>query len=293
MSGAGQESAAERLPQVPDLSGKVAVVTGASRGIGKCLALELARAGADIVVAAKSEQSRDKLPGSIHQTAEEVEALGRRALAVRTNVREVADLENLVATTVRELGRIDIVVNNAGALHWRPMVDTPAKRYDLMMEVNARAAYVLSQLVLPHLLERGDGAVVQMSPPLDLRMLGGKVGYCMSKFGMSLLATGLAQETAKTGIRSFALWPATAIESQATINHGLGGPADWRKPEILADALLAAMVVPRDKVHGRWLIDEDVLAEAGVTDLARYSCVPGGKPIRIVDEGSAAALWSS
>lgn len=284
---------ADGAVQVPDLAGRVAVVTGASRGIGKCLALQLARAGADVVVAAKSEKSRDKLPGSIHETAAEVEALGRRALAVRTDVREVEDLEKLVAATVGEFGRIDVVVNNAGALHWRPIVDTPAKRYDLMMEVNARAAYVLTQLALPHLLERGDGTVVQMSPPVDLRMLAGKVGYCMSKFGMSLLATGLAQETADTAIRSFALWPATAIESQATINHGLGGPEHWRKPEVLADALFAAMTLPRDEVHGRWLIDEDVLKAAGVTDFEPYNCVPGGKPIRIIDEGSAAALWRS
>ena len=281
------------LPQPPDLSGQVAIVTGASRGIGRCVALELAQAGADVVVAAKSEQSRDRLPGSIHETAAAVEALGRRALPVRTNVRDVEDLERMVAATVAEFGRVDILVNNAGALHWRLIVDTPAKRYDLMMEVNARAAYVATQLVLPHLLERGSGAVVQMSPPLDLRMLGGKVGYCMSKFGMSLLATGLAQETADSDIRSFALWPATAIESQATINHGLGGPQDWRKADVLADALLAGLLAPRDEVHGKWLLDEQLLALVGVTDLEPYNCVPGGKPIRIVDEGSAAALWKS
>ncbi len=292
MSGAGEHSPAGRIP-LPDLSGKVAVVTGASRGIGRCLALEFARAGADVVIAAKSEKSRDKLPGSIHETAAEVEALGRRALAVRTNVREVEALENLVSTALAQMGRIDILVNNAGAMHWRPMVDTPAKRYDLMMEVNARAAYVASQLVLPHMLERGDGCIVQMSPPLDMRMLGGKVGYCMSKFGMSLLATGIAQEVQDTEIRSFSLWPATAIESQATINHGLGGPEHWRKPEILADALFAGLTLPRADITGRWHIDEDLLKSAGIVDLEPYNCVPGGKPIRIIDAGSAAALWRS
>ena len=276
-----------------DLTGKVAVITGASRGIGKCLALECARAGADVVVAAKSEKSRDKLPGSIHETAAEVEALGRRALAVRTNVREVEDLENLISTALAEMGRIDILINNAGALHWRPMVDTPAKRYDLMMEVNARAAYVASQLVLPHMIERGDGCIVQMSPPVDLRMLKGKVGYCMSKFGMSLLAMGLAQEVAETQIRSFALWPATAIESQATINHGLGGPEHWRKPEVLADALFAGMKLPHAEVSGKWWIDEDLLRAAGIEDFEPYNCVEGGNPVRIVDEGSAASLWRS
>jgi citronellol/citronellal dehydrogenase len=280
--------------EFPDLTGQVAVITGASRGIGKNIALRLARAGADIVVAAKSERSRESLPGSIHETVAEVEALGRRALAVRTNVRDAEQLENMVASALKEFGRIDILINNAGALHWRSIVDTPPKRYDLMMEVNARAAFVASHFVLPHMLERGSGVLIQMSPPIDLRMLPGKTGYCMSKFGMSLLAMGMGAEVRGTEIKSCALWPATAIESQATINHKLGGPEHWRKADILADAVGAILSADAKQVNGKCLVDEDVLQLMGVTDFEQYNCVEGGKPMRIVgDGGGDASLWQS
>lgn len=276
----------------PDLSGQVALVTGASRGIGRNIALSLARAGADIVVAAKSERGRDSLPGSIHETAAEVEALGRRALAVKTDVRSQEDLENLAAKAKEQFGGVDILINNAGALWWKPVVETPAKRFDLMMDVNVRGAFLLSNLLVPDMIARGRGLVVQMSPPLDRSMMRGKTGYCISKFGMSLLAMGLGDEVAGTGVRSCALWPATAIESQATINHGLGGPKDWRKADILADAVLGILSLPQDKVQGRCLIDEEVLEEMGVDDLTRYLCVEDGHPIRIVGrDGVQSRLW--
>jgi citronellol/citronellal dehydrogenase len=278
----------------PDLTGQVAVITGSSRGIGKNIALRLARAGADIVVAAKSELSRDSLPGSIHETVSEIEALGRQALAVRTNVRDADQLESMVNAALERFGRIDILINNAGALHWRSIADTPPKRYDLMMEVNARAAFVASHFVLPHMIERGSGTIIQMSPPIDLRMLPGKTGYCMSKFGMSLLAMGMGAEVKATEIKSCALWPATAIESQATINHKLGGPQYWRKADILADAVGAILAANSEQVNGKCLVDEDVLSMMGVSDFEQYNCVEGGTPMRIVgDGGGDASLWQS
>ena len=278
----------------PDLTGQVAVITGSSRGIGKNIALRLSRAGADIVVAAKSELSRDSLPGSIHETVSEIEALGRQALAVRTNVRDAEQLEGMVNAALERFGRIDILINNAGALHWRPVADTPPKRYDLMMEVNARAAFVASHFVLPHMIERGSGTIIQMSPPIDLRMLSGKTGYCMSKFGMSLLAMGMGAEVKATDIKSCALWPATAIESQATINHKLGGPQFWRKADILADAVGAILAANSEQVNGKCLVDEDVLSMMGVSDFEPYNCVEGGTPMRIVgDGGGDASLWQS
>jgi len=278
----------------PDLTGQVAVITGSSRGIGKNIALRLARAGADIVVAAKSELSRDSLPGSIHETVSEIEALGRQALAVRTNVRDPEQLESMVEAALERFGRIDILINNAGALHWRSIADTPPKRYDLMMEVNARAAFVASHFVLPHMIERGSGTIIQMSPPIDLRMLPGKTGYCMSKFGMSLLAMGMGAEVKATEIKSCALWPATAIESQATINHKLGGPQYWRKADILADAVGAILAANSEQVNGKCLVDEDVLSLMGVSDFEQYNCVEGGTPMRIVgDGGGDASLWQS
>ena len=278
----------------PDLTGQVAVITGSSRGIGKNIALRLARAGADIVVAAKSELSRDSLPGSIHETVSEIEALGSQALAVRTNVRDAEQLESMVEAALERFGRIDILINNAGALHWRSIADTPPKRYDLMMEVNARAAFVASHFVLPHMIERGSGTIIQMSPPIDLRMLPGKTGYCMSKFGMSLLAMGLGAEVKATEIKSCALWPATAIESQATINHKLGGPQYWRTADILADAVGAILAANSEQVNGKCLVDEDVLSMMGVSDFEPYNCVEGGTPMRIVgDGGGDASLWQS
>ena len=279
---------------LPDLSGQVALITGASRGIGKVIALALANAGADIVVAAKSEKSRDSLPGSIHQTADEIRALGRRALAVKTNVRKAEDVEAMVQAGIAKFGRIDILLNNAGAMFWRPVAQTPPKRFDLMMEVNVRAAYLASHFVLPHMLERRSGCIVQMSPPLDLAMMAGKTPYCISKFGMSLLAMGMAQEVGKADIRSCALWPATAIESQATINHGLGGPKDWRRADILADATLALLKAPVEKVQGQCLTDEAALRFMGVEDFDAYNCVEGGKPIRIVGDGGVQSrLWQT
>ena len=278
----------------PDLTGQVAVITGSSRGIGKNIALRLARAGADIVVAAKSELSRDSLPGSIHETVSEIEALGRQALAVRTNVRDAEQLESMVEAALERFGRIDILINNAGALHWRSIADTPPKRYDLMMEVNARAAFVASHFVLPHMIERGSGTIIQMSPPIDLRMLPGKTGYCMSKFGMSLLAMGMGAEVKATEIKSCALWPATAIESQATINHKLGGPQYWRTADILADAVGAILTANSEQVNGKCLVDEDVLLMMGVSDFEPYNCVEGGTPMRIGgDGGGDASLWQS
>ncbi len=278
----------------PDLHEQVAIVTGASRGIGKVIALALAAAGADVVIAAKSEQSRERLPGNIHQTAEEVRALGRRALAVKTNVRNAEEVEAMVHATLDEFGRIDILLNNAGAMFWRPVLQTPVKRFDLMMEVNVRAAYLATHEVLPHMLQQGSGCIVQMSPPLALDMMAGKTPYCISKFGMSLLAMGLAQEVGEAAVRSCALWPSTAIESQATINHGLGEPKDWRKADILADATLALLKAPLQQVQGRCLIDEQALALVGVDDFAAYNCVEGAEPIRIVGDGGVQAkLWQT
>jgi len=266
----------------PDLAGRVAIVTGASRGVGRAMALGLARSGADVVVAAKSTKSSAKLPGSIFETASEVEALGRRALAVRCDVRDDDALAALVERTIAELGRIDVVVHNAGALFWQPVVDTPPKRFDLVVGVNARAAFVLTHLALPHMIRQGWGHVVTLSPPIDPAMAPGKVAYTISKLGMTLLALGLAEEVRAHGVAANALWPATAVESQATINHALGGPENWRRAEVLVDSLLAILRHEPPTLSGRALIDEEILAEVGVTDLARYDLVPGGKLLRIV-----------
>src|SRR5579871_2143038 len=200
----------------PDLHGRVALVTGASRGIGKALAIRLAQEGADVAVASKSEESTEKLPGSIHETAAAVRALGRRALAIPTDVRDEDAIRNMIERTVAELGRIDILVNNAGAIWTRPILETPPKRFDLMMGINVRAAYIASYYALPHMVEQQWGHILNMCPRLTNEPSPGKVAYMISKLGMARLAIGLAEEHRGDNIAANTLWPRTIIESQAS-----------------------------------------------------------------------------
>jgi citronellol/citronellal dehydrogenase len=263
------------------LTDRVAFITGASRGVGKALALALARAGCDVVCAAKSVESTDELPGSIHDTAAEVEAAGRRALAIQLDVRDDDAVEAAMARVVDHFGRLDILVNNAGALHWRSMLETPMKRFDLVMGVNARGAFACTRAALPHLIEGGWGHILMMSPPVTPEGCGGKVAYAISKFGMTLIAQGLADEVRQHNVACNALWPATLIESQATINHDLGGPAVWRKPDILADAAVRIFAREPAGFTGQALIDEDFLREEGIDDFTGYRCDPSSEPPRI------------
>jgi citronellol/citronellal dehydrogenase len=261
----------------PDLSGRVAIVTGASRGIGKALALRLAQEGADVVVAAKSEQSTDKLPGSIHETVDAIRVLGRRAIAVHTDVRDEDAIRNMVERTVAEFGRLDILVNNAGAIWPQPILQTPPKRYDLMMGVNVRATYIACYYALPHMVKQQWGHVLNMCPRLSSEPSPGRVAYMISKLGMARIAIGLAAEHLKDNIAGNALWPRTIIESQASINMRMADRSQWRTPEILCDASLAILGQEPRASTGRQWIDEEVLTElAGITDFDHYWCE--GKP---------------
>jgi citronellol/citronellal dehydrogenase len=263
------------------LSGRVAIVTGASRGIGRAVALGLARAGCHVVIAAKSVTSTDRLPGSIYTVAQEVEALGGQALPVQVDVRDEAQIDGLAARSLERFGQIDILVNNAGALWWKPVVETPAKRFDLVMGVNARAALLCSRAVLPSMMARGRGSIINFSPPLDLTLVPGRAAYAISKLGMTLLTIGLAEEVRPYNIAVNSLWPVTIIESQASINHGLGTPAMWRKPDILVDCVLRIVQKEAAELTGQALLDEDFLRAEGVTDFAGYACVPGTTPPRL------------
>jgi len=273
------------LVPIPDLSGQVAIVTGASRGIGKTIALRLAEAGAAVVVAAKSERSRELLPGSIHETVAEIEADGGKALALKIDLRDEAQVEALVSQTLEHFGRVDILVNNAGALWMQPVGETPMKRFDLVHSINARAPFQAAQLCLAPMRAQGGGRILNLSPPLEMAMLPSKVAYCMSKFGQSLLSLGLAAELKGEPIAVASLWPATIVESQASINHKMGGPEHWRKPEVVADAVLAWLSLPVTEASGKIWLDEEALAAVGITELEGYNCVEGGQPIRIVGGG--------
>jgi citronellol/citronellal dehydrogenase len=264
-----------------DLTDRVAIVAGASRGIGRAIALGLARAGCRVVVAAKSTESTEKLPGSIHTVAAEVEALGGQALAVQVDVRDEAHIDAMAAKTVERFGRIDILVNNAGALFWKPLLETPAKRFDLVMGVNARAAFLCSRAVLPHMIRNKFGHIVNMSPPLDLDIVPGRIAYAISKLGMTLLTIGLAAEVKPQNVAVNSLWPVTIIESQASINWGLGDPSMWRKPDIMVDCVRRLVAKEPGAVTGQALLDEDFLRAEGVTDFSGYACVPGTTPTRL------------
>jgi citronellol/citronellal dehydrogenase len=260
------------------LQNRVAIVTGGSRGIGKAVCIALAREGCDVVIAAKTDEAGGKLPGTIHDTAREVEKLGRRALPLKVNVREEEEIARMADAALKEFGRIDILINNAGAINWADMVDTPASRFDLMMDVNARAAFLCSRAVLPSMLERGWGHIVMMSPPIRFGKLDGKVAYLLSKMGMTFVAKGIALESGPRGVAANALWPMTMVESQATLHFQMGELAQMRKPEIVADATVEICCTDPKKLNGQELYDEQVLRDRGVTDFAKYQCVPGSEP---------------
>ncbi len=268
----------------PDLSGRVAVVTGGSRGIGKAIAIRLAREGADVVIAAKSQQSSEQLPGSIYETADAVRAEGRRALAIPTDVRSEDAVRAMIERTVSEFGRLDILINNAGAIWLQPVLQTPPKKFDLMMNVNVRAAYLGAYFSLPHMQKQRWGHILNMCPRLTMNPSPGRTCYMISKLGMAQLAIGIAEEHRADNIAVNTLWPRTPIETQATIRWKIGDRSKWRTPQILCDAAMAIFAQEPALYSGHQLIDEQVLTElAGTTAFDQYWCEgkPPAKPIYI------------
>jgi citronellol/citronellal dehydrogenase len=264
-----------------NMTNRVAFITGASRGVGRACAFALARAGAHVVVAAKTAEPHPKLPGTIHETAKAVEALGRQALPIALDVRDAAACEAAVAHTISRFGRLDVLINNAGALWWADVIGTPVKRFDLIMGVNVRAAFVLSHAVLPHMVERRWGHIVMMSPPIDADAVAHHGAYAVSKFGMTMLAAAIAQEHRQHNIAAHALWPATMIESSATEVHlGQVDKSMWRSADILADATLALVQREPGEQSGQAWIDEDVLRRDGIADFKKYRLNPDVEPPR-------------
>jgi len=271
-------------PLHPNLHGRVALITGASRCIGKALAIRLAAEGADIAVLAKTETSTDRLPGSIHDSAAAIRSLGRCALPLAVDVRDEAALHAAIERTVQEFGRLDILVNNAGAIWTRPILETPPKRFDLMMAVNVRAAYIACHYALPYMLREQWGHILNMCPVLSTDPKPGKVAYMISKLGMTQLAIGLAAEHAADNIAANTLWPRTIIESQASINWQMADRSQWRTPEILCDAACAIFGQEPRTCTGRQWIDEQALSDlASLSDFDRYWCEgrPPANPVYI------------
>jgi citronellol/citronellal dehydrogenase len=263
---------------MPSLHGKTLLVTGASRGIGKAIALAAAREGANVVVAAKSSVPNPKLEGTIHSAAAEIERAGGRALAVRCDVREDADIQAAVAAAVERFGGIDVLVNNASAIHLAGTVETPMKRWDLMHGINARGTFACSQACIPHLARSANPHILNLSPPLSLspRWFAPHVAYTIAKYAMSMCVLGMAEELRDRGIAVNALWPRTVIATAAL--NLLGGDAlarHGRTPEIVADAAVAILRRDARSCTGNFFLDEDVLRAEGVGDFARYAVSPG------------------
>lgn len=274
----------------PDLKGRVALISGSSRGIGRQCALSFAKCGCNIVVTGKSVSESPNLPGSIYTVAREVEALGVRALACPLDLRDDKSIENCVAEAVKHFGRVDIVVNNASALWWQPIEGTPINKYDLITSINCRGAFYLTKLCLPHMRKNKFGRVICMSPPIQTEAshYKGYTAYNISKFGMTMVAMGAAAEGVEDNITGNSLWPATVIESQASINFDLGDRSIWRKSTILADAAL--MIIGDGSVSGQQLIDDEFLATKGLKDFKIYRYDPKVEPPRLLVQSNGAML---
>ncbi|HEX4953253.1 MAG TPA: NAD(P)-dependent oxidoreductase [Thermoanaerobaculia bacterium] len=261
------------------LTGKTVFISGASRGIGHAIGLRCAADGANVVVAAKTTEPHPKLPGTIYTAAEDMERAGGRALAIAMDIRMEDQVTAAIERTVATFGGLDILVNNASAIHLTGTVDTPMKRFDLMFSVNVRGTFACSQAAIPHLAGALNPHILNLSPPLNLepRWFAPHCAYTMSKYGMSLCVLGMAEELAGQGIAVNALWPQTTIATAATAM--IGGGTEFfkgcRRPEIMADAAYAILTRSSRACTGNFFIDEQVLAEEGVTDLDRYAVEPG------------------
>ncbi len=264
-----------------NLQGKTLFITGASRGIGKAIALRAARDGANVAIAAKTDTPHPKLAGTIHSAAEEVTAAGGNALALKLDVRDEHQVNESIDRAAAHFGGIDILVNNASAITLQGTPDLPMRRFDLMFSVNVRGTYCCSRAAIPHLLKAGNPHILNLSPPLNLNpeWFRSHLAYTMSKYGMSMCVLGMAEEFKKQGIAVNALWPRTVIAT-AAINM-LGGqirPENCRTEDIMADAAYAILGRDSRSCTGNFFIDESVLVEEGQTDFEQYA-VQIGTPL--------------
>jgi len=265
------------------LAGKRIFVTGGSRGIGLAIALRAAADGASVAIAAKTSDPNPKLPGTIHSAAEEIRAAGGTALPIQCDLRDENQIAEAVAKAAAEFGGIDILINNASAINLTRTEDTPAKRFDLMFDVNVRGTFLASQAAIPYLRESAEDGrnphILTLSPPLSMKAKWFKnhVAYTMAKYGMSMCVLGMSEEFKRDGIAVNALWPRTAIDTAALQMIPGVDTAACRRPEILADTAYIILNRNSKECTGNFFVDDEVLASEGVTDLEKYSVVPGTK----------------
>jgi len=260
---------------------KTAFITGASRGIGKAIALRLAKEGANIVVAAKSTEENPKLGGTIYTAAKEIEEAGGKAFAIPCDIKDEQQINNAVEQGAKYFGGIDFLVNNASAIALINTEEITTKQFDLMNDINVRGTFLVSKACISYLKKSNNAHIITLSPPLNMeeKWFNNHTAYTISKYGMSLIAFGLAAELKKYNIASNTLWPKTTIAT-AAVKNLLGGDALMnmsRKPEIMADAAFHILSKNVMEFTGKHLIDEEVLREAGETDFEKYAVTPGGK----------------
>jgi citronellol/citronellal dehydrogenase len=260
---------------------KTAIITGATRGIGKAIALRLAKEGANIVVASKSIVENPKLGGTIYTAAEEIEAAGGQALAVQCDIRFEDQVQNVIDKAVEKFGGIDILINNASAINLTTTEKTEPKRYDLMYDINVRGTFFVTRACVPHLKKATNPHILTLSPPINLdpKWFENHVAYTITKYSMSMMTLGWAKEFKKDRIAANALWPRTTIDT-AAVRNLLGGEVlanMSRTTDILSDCAYYILSKPSGECTGNLFIDEQVLANEGITDLAKYSVVPGAQ----------------
>ncbi|CAD6197867.1 unnamed protein product [Caenorhabditis auriculariae] len=266
----------DAVPNTGKFRGKTVLITGASRGIGKEIALKLAKDGANIVIAAKTATPHPKLPGTIYTAAEEIEKAGGKALACVVDVRDEQAVKKAVEEAVKKFGGIDILINNASAISLTTTDDTEMKRYDLMHQINTRGTFLLTKTCLPYLKKGSNPHVLNISPPLlmEPRWFGNHVAYTMAKYGMSMCVLGQHEEFRDFGIAVNALWPLTGVWTAAMdMLSGSEGRDNSRKPEIMADAAYVILSKDSRQFTGNFAIDQDILENAGIRDFDRYSYV--------------------
>ena len=261
-----------------NLKNKTLFVSGASRGIGLAIAKRAAKDGANVILAAKTAEPHPKLPGTIYTAAEEIEEVGGKALPVVCDIRDEENVRNAVNKGLDHFGAIDICINNASAIQLTGTLQTDMKRYDLMNQINARGTFLVSKVCLPHLIKSDNPHILNLSPPLDMdpKWFGPHVAYTMAKFGMSLCVLGMAEEFKEEGVAVNALWPRTAVAT-AAIKNALGGDSIMnisRSPEIMADAAHVILTKNSREFTGNFCIDDNLLADNGVTDFSQYAEVP-------------------
>ena len=258
---------------------KTVLITGASRGIGKAIGLRLAKEGANIVIASKSVEENPKLGGTIYSAAEEMEKAGGKALAVQCDIRFEDQVQNVIDKAVATFGGIDILINNASAINLNSTEQVEPKRFDLMFDINVRGTFMVSKACIPLLKKSTNAHILNLSPPInmDMKWFSKHLAYTISKYDMTMIALGLAAELKKYNIAANTLWPKTTIAT-AAVQNLLGGEMLMkmsRTPGIIAESAFYILSKPSTECTGNSFIDEDVLANEGITDLSQYSVVPG------------------